>query len=284
MKRLVTMKSLFLILVLSLSMTLMGCSSTSSSSESQEKDQKTEKTTETTSKLEEIKEKGKIVIATGNYYPFEFIDPDTQKLVGYDIDLGEKIGKELGVDVDWKEMQFQALVPSLQNDQADLVIAAMYITDERKKVVEFADPYLGTGMVLVKRKEDTSINSVEDLNGKVVGVKAGATSEKLAQDLKAKGTNIEIKSYKETVDYLKDLELGRVDAAFNDYLNQLGYFQSQPNDSKLEIVGEPLDHSDLGIAANKGNQDLLEVVNKVLADMEASGEKEELFKKWLPEQ
>ena len=108
-------------------------------------------------------------------------------------------------------------------------------------------------------------------------------AKRIAKDLVAKGVDIEIKSYKETVDYLMDLELGRVDVVFNDYLNQLGYFQSN-KDSKLEIVGEPIDHAELGIAANKSNQDLLDVVNEVLKEMEENGEKEALFSKWLPKQ
>lgn len=265
-------KNIFLVIALGFLFLLVGCSDSSSTKEEAEQ-----------SKVAEIKEKGKIVIATGNYFPFEYHDQKLNKLVGYDIDLGERIAEELGVEVEWSEMQFQTLIPSLQNNQADLAIAAMYMTDERKEVVDFAEPYLSTGQVLVKLKGDTSINSVDDLEGKTIGVKSGATSEKTANDLKAQGVDLEIKSYKETIDYLTDLELGRVDAVFNDYLNQLGYFQTKP-DSKAEIVGEPIDHAELGIAANKGNDDLLEVVNDVLQEMEESGEKEDLFNKWLPKQ
>lgn len=85
------------------------------------------------------KKNGKLVIATGNYYPFEFHDPKTYELVGYDIEVGKKIAEKIGVPVEWKEMQFTALIPTLQNKQADLVIATMYITDERKKVVDISD-------------------------------------------------------------------------------------------------------------------------------------------------
>ena len=270
-------------MALGLLILLVGCSNSASSTTTQSESTANETSETTKSKVEAIKEKGKIVIATGNYYPFEYHDQEQNKLVGYDIDLGEKIGEKLGVEVEWTGMQFQTLIPSLQNNQSDLVIAAMYITDERKEVVDFADSYLSTGQVLVKQKGDSSINSMDDLNGKTIGVKSGATSEKIAKDLVAKGVDIEIKSYKETVDYLMDLELGRVDVVFNDYLNQLGYFQSN-KDSKLEIVGEPIDHAELGIAANKSNQDLLDVVNEVLKEMEENGEKEALFSKWLPKQ
>ncbi|WP_146551820.1 ABC transporter substrate-binding protein [Rummeliibacillus sp. SL167] len=269
------LKNIIWVMLATVCLVLAGCGSNDSSSKAKDAHTSSEDNT-----VDGIKKKGKIVIATGDYYPFEYLDKKTQKLVGYDIDLGNKIGKALGVDVEWKQMQFTALVPSLQNKQVDLVIGAMYITDERKEVVDFADPYLDTGMVLVKAKNDKSISSKKDLDGKKVGVKAGATSEQVAQKLKAEGANIKIVAYKEALDAIKDLEIGRVDVVVNDYLNQLGYFQTYP-DSNLEIVGKELDHSELGIAASKGNDSLISEVNKVLAEMEKSGEKDQLFKKWL---
>lgn len=220
------------------------------------------------------------MIATGNYYPFEFHEPNTNKLVGYDIDLGTKIGEKIGVPVEWKEMQFTALIPTLQNKQADMIIAAMYITDERKKVIDFSNSYMDTGIVLVKKSSNGSIKGPDDLKGKTIGVKAGAASEKVAQELVQKGINVTIKSYKDTTDYLMDLELGRIDAALNDYLNQLGYNKQHPN-SSLEIVGDTFGKSSLGIGVNKGDTDLLNLVNEVIQDLEKSGEAKRLFEKWL---
>lgn len=230
--------------------------------------------------IDKIKENGKIVIATGNYYPFEFHEQGTNDLVGYDIDLGKKLADKLGVKVEWKEMQFTSLIPTLQNGQADLVIAAMYATDERKKVIDMTDSYIDTGMVMVKRKDDDSIKSLDDLNGKTVGVKAGAASEQAAKDLVAKGTKLTIKSYKDTTDYLMDLQLGRVDAAFNDYLNQMGYNKQNPN-SKLEIVGKPFVEAALGIGVKKGQDDLLKFVNDEIKEVKGNGEADKLFNKWL---
>lgn len=230
------------------------------------------------SRIDEIKKNGKLVLATGDYRPFEYHDEKTNKMVGYDIDLTEAIAKKIGVPVEIKEMQFTSLIPTLQNGQADIVIAAMYITDQRKEVVDFADPYVDTGMVLVVNAGDTAIKSVKDLDGKVVGVKTGATSEKVAQDLKAQGANITIKSYKETVDYLLDMENGRLDASINDLLNQLEYNKTHPN---VKIVGEPFTKSSLGIAVKKGDKELIELVNTVLKEMKQNGEADKLYQKWL---
>ena len=235
--------------------------------------------TATTTRIDQIKKNGKLVLATGDYRPFEYHDEKTNQMVGYDIDVATAIAKKIGVPLEVKDMQFTSLIPTLQIGQADLIIAAMYITDERKAVVDFADSYMDTGMVLVTRANDTAIKSTKDLDGKVVGVKAGATSEKVAQDLKDKGqATITIKSYKETVDYLMDLEAGRTDASINDLLNQLEYNKTHPN---VKIVGEPFTKSSLGIAVKKGDKELVDLINSVLKDMTQNGEKDNLYKKWL---
>lgn len=229
-------------------------------------------------RIDQIKKNGKLVLATGDYRPFEYHDEKTNQMVGYDIDVAAAIAKKIGVPLEVKDMQFTSLIPTLQIGQADLIIAAMYITDERKAIVDFADSYMDTGMVLVTRADDTAIKSTKDLDGKVVGVKAGATSEKIAQDLKGKGQKLEIKSYKETVDYLMDLEAGRTDVAINDLLNQLEYNKTHP---KVKIVGDPFTKSSLGIAVKKGDKELVDLINSVLKEMTQNGETANLYKKWL---
>ncbi len=230
------------------------------------------------SRIDQIKKNGKLVLATGNYRPFEYHDEKTNKVVGYDIDVAEAIAKKIGVPLVIQEMQFTGLIPSLQNGQADFVIAAMYITPQRREIVDFAEPYMDTGMTVVVRKDDNIIKGPNDLNGKVVGVKAGATSEKVVQDLNAKGAKITIKSYKETVDHNLDLQNGRLDAAVNDLLNQLEYNKTNP---ALKVVGDPFTKAQLGIAVKKGDKELLDLVNTVLKELKQSGESEKLYKKWL---
>ncbi|GMK40844.1 glutamine ABC transporter substrate-binding protein [Paenibacillus sp. CCS19] len=276
MKRSYTLKSALLLLV-AIMLVVAGCSKKEETAPGAADDKST---TASASRLDAIKEKGKLVIATGDYYPFEYLDADTKKLVGYDIDLGQKIADKLGVQVEWKEMQFTALIPTIQNGQADMAIAAMYITDERKKAVDMSEIYMKTGMSLVKREGDESINSLEDLKGKKVGVKAGATSETAAKELIEQGYDIKIVSYKDTTDYLLDLQMGRVDAAINDYLNQLGY-NKQHAEAKLSIVGEPFTEAGLGLAVKQGDTELLQLANDVIKELDASGEAKSMYEKWL---
>jgi ABC-type amino acid transport substrate-binding protein len=228
--------------------------------------------------LERIRKNGKLVLATGNYRPFEYRDEKSNQIVGYDVDLSGLIAKKIGVPLEAQDMPFQSLIPSLQNGRADIVIAAMYITDARREVVDFATPYMSTGMVLVVRKDNTKIKSAKDLDGLVVGVKAGATSEHVAEGLLKEGGKFTIKSYRETVDYALDLANGRIDAAINDLLNQLELNKVYPS---LTIAGEPFTKAELGIAVRKGDDDLIALVNSVLDEIKANGEGEKLYKKWI---
>lgn len=231
-----------------------------------------------TDRIEQIKENGKLILATGNYRPFEYHDEKTNQIVGYDIDVAKKIADKIGVPLEVRDMQFASLIPTLQNGQADLVIAAMYIKEERKKVVDFADPYIKTGQIIVVRNTNKDIKSVEDLEGKRVGAKLGASNEKVVREMIEKGKKINLITYKTNEEYLLDLENGRLDAAVSDYLYQLEYNKTHPN---MKIVAEPFTHDALGIAVKKGDKELVDFINNVLKEMKESGEEEALYKKWI---
>ena len=229
-------------------------------------------------RIGEIQKKGVLVVGTANYRPFEYHDEKTNQLVGFDVDVADQIAKSLGVKVEWKEMQFAGLIPALQAGQVDMVIAAMYITDQRKEVVDFADPYVDTGLVMITRKNDDRIKSLSDLDGKTVGVKLGATGAKAADRLKQEGRKIEIKQYNDTLDSFSDLLVSRVDVVFNDKLNTLEYLKTHP---QLQIVGDTFDKASLGISVKKGDKDLLDRINDVVRKMKSQGQIDQLFQKWL---
>lgn len=229
-------------------------------------------------RLEEIQKSGKLVLATGNYIPFEFLDGKTNEMVGYDIDLMRMMADKLGVELEVVDMDFTSLIPTLQSGKADVVCAAMYIKPAREEVVDFATPYMKTGMVLVVPAANDSIMSTDDLTGLRVGAKMGATSEAVLQDLLDKGADFEIVAYNETVDYMLDLETGRIDAAVNDLLNQLEFNKTKKG---LKIVGEPFTSAELGIAVQDGDAELLAFINECLAEFSSDGTMDELYAKWI---
>lgn len=229
-------------------------------------------------RLAGIKESGELVLATGNYVPFEFLDEDTNEIVGYDIDLIRLMADKLGVELKVVDMDFTSLIPTLQAGNADVVCAAMYINPDREEVVDFATPYMETGMVLVVPEDNDTIQSTDDLTGLRVGAKMGATSEAVLQEMLDNGADFEIVTYNETVDYMLDLQTGRIDAAVNDLLNQLEF--NKTNDG-LKIVGDPFTSAELGIAVQQGDADLIAFINECLAEFKADGTMDELYSKWI---
>lgn len=116
------------------------------------------------STLDRVKEKKKLVIGTGvAYLPFEMKDKDGN-FVGYDIDMGNAIGKALGVEVEFKQMKFSGLIPALQTGDIDMAIAAMTIRGDRALSVSFSDPYYSTGQIIMVPKADNVTKSWQDLD------------------------------------------------------------------------------------------------------------------------
>lgn len=215
--------------------------------------------------LERIKARGHIIAAVSVYPPFVYFDESSQQFAGRDVLLAKIIAARLGVSLVIKEVQFTSLIPVVQNGQADFAIGAIYITEARKALVNFSNPYLETGIVVVSRKELARDTENFTLNGKVIGVKTGGTSAKVADDLSSTHRNLIVKSYREAEDALQDLESGQIDAVLNDFVNQLEYNKLHPN---LVVVGDRLTIDALGVAVAKDNEDLLQVINSAITDLE----------------
>jgi len=238
------------------------------------------------SSLAQIQARGVLMVGTAITEPFVFHDPATDDLVGFDIDLAGEIAESLGVTLGLVEMPFANLIPALQDHKVDMTIAAMYITDDRKKLVDFAQPYLDSGLVMAALPgQQVRIKTVQDLEGLRVGVKIGATGAKKAQELVTQGINLEIVEYKDTFTSFLDLEVGRVDVVFNDYLNTLAYIKDTR--SEIRIItnqsGEVyyLSQAGLGIAVQKNSPELLGLINTCLNERKQDGTLDQLYKFWL---
>jgi ABC-type amino acid transport substrate-binding protein len=233
-----------------------------------------------------IKERGVLRVGTAITDPFEYYDPKSGELIGFDVDLMKRIAEDLNVKIEWTEMSFAGLLPSVQDRNVDAAIAAIYIKKEREEVVDFSEPYIQTGLVMAVRPElVSSVKSIDDLSGLKVGVKIGATGAELAQDLVVRGIDIEIVEYKDTLSSLLDLEVGRLEVVFNDYLNTKKYISDANSD--LQIVLDEnneinfLSNVGLGIAVHKGEFELLSIINRTLDCMRQNGELKYLEEKWI---
>ena len=220
------------------------------------------------------------VIATDTTFaPFEFQD-ESGKLVGIDMDLIRAIAEDQKFNVDIKQLGFDAALQAVQANQAAGVIAGMSITDERKKVFDFSDPYFESGIQMAVLDSDDTIKSYEDLKGKRVAVKDGTEGSTFANSIKDK-YGFEVVSFPDSASMFEEVKTGNSVAAFEDYPVLL-YGIQQGNGFKTVTPKEK--GSDYGFAVNKGqNAELLEKFNAGLKNLKASGKYDEIVESYLGE-
>jgi cystine transport system substrate-binding protein len=211
----------------------------------------------------------------GAYQPFNFLN-DKQQLDGFDVDVSNEIAKRLGAKAEFVTTQFDALVGGLQADKWDIVIAQMSITDKRKQQVDFTQPYVRTGAVLIIRTDEQGYKTLADLKGKKVGTGAGTT---FADLITAKAPDAILTTYKNLSDYLPDLLNGRLDVIVNDPM-VIGY-QMKTKNLPVKISSDLLNEDLIGMAIKKGNADFVKAVDDALSAMKADGTYKTIYMKWF---
>ena len=231
-----------------------------------------------TDQVEAIKKAGKIQMTTNaEFEPFEYKDGD--EIVGIDIDLSQAIADKLGVKLEVSDIAFDSLIPSMNAGKADFIAAGMTATEDRKKNVDFSDPYFNASQAIIVAK-DSDIKTREDLNGKTVGVQQGTTGDTYctnddgSSDVKVK----EVKRYPKGMDAVSDLIAGRLDAVvIDDYPAEK---LAAKNADKVVKLDDALTEEEYAIAMPKGS-DLVDVVNGVIKDLKDSGELNKIIDKYI---
>jgi len=220
----------------------------------------------------EIKQSGKILIGTeGAFPPFNFFD-DQNQLKGFDIDIGNAIAGQLGLEPEWKAHAWDTMLIALNQGRFDFVIASHTITEERAKAVDFTKPYYCTGNVIVAKPGGPK--TPEELKGKVIGAQLGTTFEEFAKQFGPK----QLKTYQTNPDAVQDLMLGRIDAWITDQFTALEAIKSR--NLNLQISGL-LNREEIGMAVAKGNSLLLAALNQALDTIQANGVYEQISMKWF---
>ncbi|MBB6671899.1 transporter substrate-binding domain-containing protein [Cohnella nanjingensis] len=234
-----------------------------------------------TSALDAIKSRGKLIV--GVKYDtrlFGLKDPASGKVEGFDIDVAKGLAKELLGDeskLELKEVTSKTRIPMLDNGDIDLIVATMTISEERKKQVDFSDVYFKAGQSLLVKK-GSPIKSIADIKKgtKVIGVK-GSTSVKNIAEKAPDATVLEFDNYQDAFTALK---AGQGNVLTTD--NAILYGMAS-QDSNYEVVGGTFTDEPYGIAAKKGNADLVAFVNDYLKKLQDSGEYDKLYEKWIGE-
>ena len=215
--------------------------------------------------LAAIKAAGVIRIGTeGTYAPFTFHDA-SGALLGFDVDVGRAVAERLGVKANFVEGKWDGLIAGLDADRYDLVINEVTITDARKAKYDFSDPYIVSKAALIVRSDNDTIKAFSDLKGKSSAHTLSSNYAKLAQSLGARliGTD----GFDQSVALVV---AGRADATINDTLSYLDFKKHKP-DAAVKIAAEQSDAEQEGIIMPKGHPNLLQAVDKALADMKKDG-------------
>jgi len=226
--------------------------------------------------LAKVKQAGTLVVGNGGAYPpFEYVADGV--LTGFDIDLGNELGKRMGVKVEWKVTEFAGLIASLTSGRVDALVTAFTKTPERAEKIAFSTSYYQTG-IAAAYWETAPVKQPEDLAGKIVGVQGGTAGEKFVMEKWADKVK-EKRVYAEFPLALRDLEIGRTQVVVNT-LPVLAYNLSRHPNPKIK-VSEAWDARDVGINTRLGDKSLLDEINKQLQAMRDDGFLAKLNAKWF---
>jgi polar amino acid transport system substrate-binding protein len=222
-----------------------------------------------------IKSAGKIMIGLDDSYPpMEYRD-DKNNLIGFDVDLGNAIGKKLGINIEWVPTAWDGILPSLKSKKFDMILSSLSITDDRKKEIGFSAPYISGGPIIITKKDSAAGSGVDSIKGKVVGVQLGSTGETAVEATKAAK---EVKKYDKITEAFLDLAAGRVDAIVAD--DQVGRYYMGLEDGKYTSPGK-LNEEPLGIGFRQEDKALTDVVQKAIDELKADGILSKLSMKWF---
>jgi polar amino acid transport system substrate-binding protein len=251
------------------------------------------------STLEGILQRGELRIGLEvGYMPFEMIDKRSglrQKevrhggfrrkgrqlsLIGFDIDIGIEMAKALGVKPVFIDTLWPSIIPALKLGRFDIIFGGMSVTEERKKLVDFADPFMTVGQtVLLNAKHKNSVKSYKDLNDAkfVVVSKPGTTGEEAVQRLIPNATY-------ETVDTETDggmrVLVGTADAFVYDFPFNAVFSAMHPSD-QLIFLDEPFTKEPIAWAIRKNDPDFLKFLNGFLQDIKKDGRFDKIYNKWF---
>lgn len=206
------------------------------------------------------------------FAPFEY--KENGQIVGFDVDLINQIGKDLGYKIEIEDQAFDGLIPTLKAGKIDMIISGMTATEERKKSVDFSDEYFKSTNVYLKKKGNNNVTSINNLSGKKVGASLGTIQEIEARKIPG-ATVVPIE---DTVKSIMDLEAGKVDVLILENVIALEYMKKYTD---LEVIGEkPLD-SGMAIAFDKGKHtELIQKINEELKTLKSNGKYDELINKY----
>ena len=205
------------------------------------------------------------------FKPFEYREKG--EIIGFDVDLAKEIAKEAGKELRIEDMSFDGLIPALNSGQVDMVIAGMSVTPDRQKNALFSDPYYSASQKMIV-KNSSDITNRHQLDGKKIGVQLGTTGDILASKI----PGAKVIQFPTAPSVLTELASGGVEVVILDDAPARQYIWGF---SDLKILPGELSTEDYAIAIKSGNQELLKIANRTIANMRQDGRYQQLVEKYF---
>ncbi len=220
-----------------------------------------------------------IVVAVENLYvPFQFENPTTGEVMGYEYDMLEEICERINCTMTFEIISFDALIPAVGQGDYDMGITGISIIEERKSIVDFSDPYINLDQFLLVRADEDRFTTLEEMAANsdlLLGVQAGSAGFWVTMDAVPEDQRI---IYDDFGTMVQALLVGDIDAIPADASAAAGFVSTTADAVKL--VGEPLSRDEFGIIFPIGS-DLVEPMNAALTSLKQDGYLDYLYHKWF---
>ena len=220
----------------------------------------------------------KIVVGLDDNFPPMGFRDGKNELVGFDIDLAREAAKRLGVEVEFKPIDWNAKEAELSGKRVDVLWNGLTITEQRKQQIAFTAPYLENHQIVVVAA-NSPVKAKADLAGKVVGVQEGSSAvEAIEKDASAK-TFKELKKFGDNVAALMDLSTGRLDAVVLDEIVGRYYVAKKPGD--YIILDDNFGTEEYGVGVRKDDAELLAKLQQAMDEMKKDGAAARISTQWF---
>ena len=248
-----------------LSIALSGLMLTACNSSNDTATETEQATTDSNSSAETLR-----IATESSYKPLSYTDAQGE-LVGFEIDLMKALCDEMKTECDISSQEWDGLIPGLQAKKFDAIIAGMSITPERQQKVDFTDPYLSNGLILVAKK-DENVSVDDDFSNVPVGAQRATIA---AEYIEETHPDAEVKLYDTQENAYLDLTSGRIKALFSDKVTAANWLMSEEGQAFEQKGDEFKSDDEMGIAVRKGDA-VVDKFNTALAALKESGKYDEL--------
>ena len=213
-----------------------------------------------------------LVMATNAAFP-PYESVEGSEIVGIDPEIAKLIAEDIGRDLVIEDMAFDSIIAAVQSGKADIAMAGMTVTEDRKQNIDFSDPYTEAAQVIIV-KSDSDVAAPDDLTGRTVGVQIGTTGDIYAEDIE--GATIE--RYSKYFEAINALAQDKIDAVIVDREPGKVFVGENPD---LKMIDEEFTVEEYAIGVAKNNTELLNEINASLAKLKESGKIDEIINKYI---